>query len=136
MACWYDQWVVTGWIQKGKLLSETESGLGDSGAQISVTNAATAAKFGLQRHKYDTPIQIGFVQGAEVMMCSVLGEAPGLEAETIFRCGQFMTTVRDKVTGKIVYEGASKQAVQPIRNGGLICKRCYVRKRVKVIRVL
>ena len=78
------------WIQKGRLLSEADSGLGDSGAQISVTNAATASKFGLQRHKYATPIQIGFAQGAEVMateyvvMGSVLGEVPVLEAETIF----------------------------------------------------
>ena len=48
------------WIQKGRLLSETDSGLGDSGAQISVTNVATAAKFGLKRHQSDIPIQIGF----------------------------------------------------------------------------
>ena len=78
------------WIQKARLLSEKDSGLGDSGAQISVINVATAAKFGLQRHRYDTPIQIGFAQGAEVMateyvlMGSVLGKVPVLEAETIF----------------------------------------------------
>ena len=80
-----------------------------------VTNVATAAKFGLQRHQYDIPIQIGgFAQGAEVMateyvmMCSVLSKAPVLEAETIFSLWSNMTTVRDKVSGKIVYEGASK----------------------------
>ena len=73
------------WIQKARLLSQT-----DSGAQISVTSVATAAKFGLQRHRYDTPIQIGFAQGAEVvateyvLMGSVLGKVPVLEAETIF----------------------------------------------------
>jgi len=46
------------WIRKpGRLLSQTETGLGDSGAHISVTNVATAATFGLQRHQYDIPIQ-------------------------------------------------------------------------------
>ena len=34
------------WLQKARLLPE-ESGLGDSGAQISVTNVATATKFHL-----------------------------------------------------------------------------------------
>jgi hypothetical protein len=68
-----------------------DSGLGDSGAQISVTNCATAEKFGLQRHKYEKPISIGFAQGAEaiateyvVMGDDVLGKVPVLEAETIF----------------------------------------------------
>jgi len=116
------------WIQKGRLLSETDSGLGDSGAQISVTNAATASKFGLQRHKYDTPIQIGFAQGAEViatdyvLMGTVLGEVPVLEAETIFSLWSICDNgyevildrdqirVRDKSSGKIVYEGASSPA--------------------------
>ena len=113
------------WIQKGRLLSQTESGLGDFGAQISVTNVATAAKFGLQRHRYDIPIQIGFAQGAEVMameyvlMGSVLGKVPVLEAETIFSLWSICDNgyevildrdqirVRDKVSGKVVYEGAS-----------------------------
>ena len=78
------------WLQKARLLPRDDFGLGDSGAQISVTNAATAAKFGLQRHKYETPIRIGFAQGAEIMageyvyMGSVLGDVPVLEAETIF----------------------------------------------------
>ena len=78
------------WLQKARLLPQGDFGLGDSGAQISVTNVATATKFGLQRHKYDTPIRIGFAQGAEIMaweyvfMGSVLGEVPVLEAETIF----------------------------------------------------
>jgi len=69
------------WLQKARLLPE-ESGLGDSGAQISVTNVATASKFGLKMHKYDKPIRIGFAQGADVMatefvvMGPVLGEVP------------------------------------------------------------
>ena len=90
MASWCDPWVVTGFRKADALLTETDTGLGDFGAQISVTNAATAAKFGLQRHKYDIPIQIGFAQGAEVvateyvMMGSVLGEVLVLEAVTIF----------------------------------------------------
>jgi hypothetical protein len=42
--------------------------------------------------------------------------------------------VRDKVSGEIVYGGASSP--QPTRNGGLIRKRCYVWKRVEVIRAL
>ena len=77
------------WLQKARLLPE-ESGLGDSGAQISVTNVATATKFGLKMHKYDKPIRIGFAQGADVLatefvlMGPVLGEVPVLEAETIF----------------------------------------------------
>jgi len=116
------------WIQKGRLLSETDSGLGDSGAQISVTNVATAAKFGLKRRQYDIPIQIGFAQGAEVMameyvlMGSVLGKVPVLEAETIFSLWSICDNgyevildrdqirVRDKVSGKIVYEGGSSPA--------------------------
>ena len=78
------------WIQKAILLSKTDLGLVDSGAQISVTNVATAAKLGLQKHRYKTPIQIGFAQGAEVMateyvlMGFVLGKVPVLETETIF----------------------------------------------------
>jgi len=116
------------WIQKAILLSKTDLGLVDSGAQISVTNVATAAKFGLQRHRYDTPIQIGFAQGAEVvateyvLMGSVLGKVPVLEAETIFSLWSICDNgyevildrdhirVRDKVSGKIVYEGGSSPA--------------------------
>jgi hypothetical protein len=77
------------WLQKAKMLSE-DTGLGDSGAQISVTNVATAEKFGLQRFKYPKAIRIGFAQGATVtaseyvMMGSVLGEVAVLDVETIF----------------------------------------------------
>ena len=46
------------WLQKARLLPRDDFCLGDSGAQISVTNIATAAKFGLQQHTYDTPIRI------------------------------------------------------------------------------
>jgi hypothetical protein len=35
------------WFQKAKLLPQDDSGLGDSGAQISVIDVATATKFGL-----------------------------------------------------------------------------------------
>ena len=39
------------WIQKARIMSTAkDSDLGDSGAQISVTNCATAEKFGMQRH--------------------------------------------------------------------------------------
>jgi hypothetical protein len=113
------------WLQKAKMLPQDDSGLGDSGAQISVTNVATATKFGLERHTYDTPIRIGFAQGAEVLateyviMGSILGEVPVLEAETIFSlwsicengyeiildCDQIR--VRDKSSGEFVYQAAS-----------------------------
>jgi hypothetical protein len=112
------------WLQKARLLPE-ESGLGDSGAQISVTNVATASKFGLKMHKYDKPIRIGFAQGADVMatefvvMGPVLGEVPVLEAETIFSLWSICENgyeivldsdriiIRDKVSGETVYQAAS-----------------------------
>ena len=102
-----------------------ESGLGNSGAQISVTNVATATKFGLKMHKYDKPIRIGFAQGADVLatefvlMGPVLGEVPVLEAETIFSLWSICENgyeivldsdriiIRDKVSGEIVYQAAS-----------------------------
>jgi hypothetical protein len=112
------------WLQKAKSLSE-DTGLGDSGAQISVTNVATAEKFGLQRFKYPKAIRIGFAQGATVtaseyvMMGSVLGEVAVLDVETIFSLWSICENgyeivldakqikVRDKTTGRIVYQGAS-----------------------------
>ena len=112
------------WLQKARLLPE-ESGLGDSGAQISVTNVATATKFGLKMHKYDKPIRIGFAQGADVLatefvlMGPVLGEVPVLEAETIFSLWSICENgyeiildaeriiIRDKFSGDIVYHAAS-----------------------------
>ena len=113
------------WIQKARLLPQGDVGLADSGAQISVTNVATATKFGLQRQRYDTPIRIGFAQGAEVMageyvfMGAVLGEVPVLEAETIFSLWSICENgyeiildrdqirVRDKASEEYVYQAAS-----------------------------
>ena len=116
-----------GWLQKAVLLPAEgdETGLGDSGAQISVTNVATAKKFGLQIQLYDKPIRLSFAQGAAVFvrefvsMGSVLGDVAVLEAETIFSlwsicengyeiildCDQIK--IKDKSLGKIVYQAAS-----------------------------
>jgi len=114
------------WIQKARIVSTVkDSGLGDSGAQISVTNCATAEKFGLQRHKYEKPISIGFAQGAEaitteyVVMGDVLGKVPVLEAETIFSLWSICENgyeiildateiqIRDKSSGETIYRGES-----------------------------
>ena len=125
------------WLQKARLLPKGDFGLGDSGAQISVTNVATAAKFGLQRHKYDTPIRIGFAQGAEIMageyvyMGSVLGDVPVLEAETIFSlsCGRYVRTdtrsfwivIRSEFGTRPRGSTCTKQrAAHRIENGSLI----------------
>jgi len=116
-----------GWLQKAVLMPAEgdESGLGDSGAQISVTNVATAKKFGLKIQLYDKPVRLSFAQGAAVCvrefvsMGSVLGDVAVLEAETIFSLWSICENgyevildrdqikVKDKSLGKIVYQAAS-----------------------------